>query len=153
MRYWNEPKWTIRGGIEHVAYHFDNPEVTAFMQRVLAQRVEDGEDLYWPVNYLAKKCEPEALQKLSEGRYRNQGCMQYETSVKLFGKCKYRPAIPYLVNTAVHDFCGNIIDSAEHSLHAMYPSSPKAFDKLEDMQKYFCGRARQEGFDVKCKPD
>ena len=34
VRYWNERKWTIRGGIEHVAYHFDNPEVTAFMQRL-----------------------------------------------------------------------------------------------------------------------
>jgi hypothetical protein len=153
VRYWNEPKWTIRGGIEHVAYHFDNPEVTAFMRRVLAQHMEDGEDLYWPVNYLAKKCDPQALQELSKGRYRNQGCMQYETSIKLFGKCKYRPAIPYLVDAAVHDFCGNITDSAGWSLHAMYTESPKDFDKLEDMQKYFCGRAKQEGFDVTCNPN
>jgi hypothetical protein len=151
VRYWTEPKWSIRGGIEHVAYHFDkNPEVFAFMQKVLAQRMEDGEDLYWPANYLAKKCDLNALKELSSGRHRNQGCMQYQTTVALYGKCKYRPAIPYLVDTAVYDFCGNIMDAAEGSLHTLYPGSPKNFYKLEDMQQYFCGRAKQEGFSVTC---
>ncbi|OAI57652.1 hypothetical protein AYO50_01055 [Acidobacteria bacterium SCGC AG-212-P17] len=147
-RFWKEPKWTIRNGIEHVAYHFHTPEVTAFMQSVLAEHKEDGEDLYWPVNYLAKKCDPKALQMLSSGRYRNQGCMQYQTSVELFGKCKYRPAIPYLVQTAVRDACLNITAAAEDSLHALYPDAPKQFDTLEAMQQYFGKRARREGFKV-----
>lgn len=150
-RYWNEPKWTIRDGIEHVAYHFDNPEVTSFMRRVLAERVEDGEDDYWPVNYLAKKGYSPALKELSTGRYRNQGCLQYETSVALFGKSKFRAAIPYLVETALFDACLNIVDAAENSLHALYPNSPKHFGRLEDMQRYFCGRALKEGFNVRCK--
>jgi hypothetical protein len=150
VRYWKEPKWAIRGGIEHVAYHFDTPEVTAFMRRVVTERAEDGEDRYWPVNYLAKKCDPVALKELSSGRYRNKGSLQYETSVELFGKCKFRPAIPYLVDTALYDFSFNIVGAAEDSLHALYPDGPKDFDKLEDMQKYFCKRARQEGFKVQC---
>jgi hypothetical protein len=54
VRYWKEPNWLVRNGIEHVAYHFDTPEVTAFMQRVLIERKKDGEDFYWPANYLAK---------------------------------------------------------------------------------------------------
>jgi hypothetical protein len=151
VRYWNEPKWTIRGGIEHVAYHFHDPEVAAFMRRVLSERPEDGEDLYWPVNYLAKIGDSSALKELGTGRYRNQGCMQYQTSVALFGKWKYRPAIPYLVETAQYDFCGNIIDAAEESLRALYPHSPSYFDKLEDMQRYFCARAQKEGFQVHCE--
>lgn len=151
VRYWNERKWTIRGGIEHIAYHFDTPEVTSFMQRVFAERMKDGEDLYWPVNYLAKKCDPAALRRLSSGRYRNQGSLQYATSVELFGKCEYRPAIPYLVDTAVYDFSFNIVIAADHSLHALYPDGPKDFDRLEYMQQYFCGRAKREGFRVKCK--
>src|SRR5215831_3439527 len=89
--FWQEPKWQIRNGIEHVAYHFDTPEVTAFMQHVLAEHKEDGEELYWPLNYLAKKCETKALQILSSRRKRTQDCLQYSTSVALFGKCKYRP--------------------------------------------------------------
>jgi hypothetical protein len=150
VQYWSEPKWTIRDGIEHVAYHFDTPEVTAFMRKVLTQRMDDGEDLYWPISYLAKKCDPDALRELAAGRYRNQGCMQYETSVKLFGECKYRPAVPYLVETALHDFCGNIIDSAEESLHTIFPQSPNDFDDLKQMQKYYCSLAKKEGFTVRC---
>jgi hypothetical protein len=149
--YWNEPRWTIRDGIEHVAYHFDSAEVTSFMRRVLAERVYDGEDLYWPVNYLAKKGDSAALAELATGRYRNQGCMQYQTSVALFGKWKYRPAIPYLVDTALYDFCGNIIDAAEKSLRAMYPDSPKQFESLGAMQHYFCRRAKQEGLRLQCE--
>jgi hypothetical protein len=150
MRYWREPNWEIRGSIEHVAYHFDTPEVTAFMQRVLAERIEDGEDLYWPVNYLAKKCDQAALKELATGRYRGQGCMQYETSVRLFGSCRYRPAIPYLVDTAVYDACLNITESADFSLHQLYRDAPSDFPKLEQMQKYFCDRARKDGFKVRC---
>lgn len=153
VRYWRERKWLIRDGIEHVAYHFDTPEVTAFMKRVVAERVKDGEDRYFPVNYLAKKCDEHALKELTTGRYRNQGSLQYETSVELIGKCSYRAAIPYLVDTAVYDWSFNIAIAADHSLHALYPDGPKDFDKLEKMQKYFCGRARAEGFKVSCKAE
>lgn len=149
-QYWSESKPTIRDGIEHVAYHFNTPEVTAFMHTVLNQRMNDGEDLYWPINYLAKKCDPDALRELATGRFRNQGCMQYETSVKLFGKCKYRPAVPYLVETALHDFCGNITDSAEESLHSIYPRSPKDFENLKQMQEYYCNTAKKDGYTVHC---
>jgi len=68
VRYWKERKWIIRNGIERVAYHFDTPEVTAFMQRVVRERIYDGEDLYWPANYLAKKCDPIGLNWLRNGR-------------------------------------------------------------------------------------
>jgi hypothetical protein len=151
LRYWHETNWVIRDGIEHVAYHFHNPEVTAFMRKVLAERVYDGEDRYWPVNYLAKKCDPSALRELSSGRYRNQGSMQYQTSVELFGKCHYRPAIPYLVDTALYDFSGNITDAADDSLHALYPDAPKDFDSLQKSQEYFCQRALKEHLKVNCK--
>ena len=150
LRYWGEPKWTIRGGIEHVAYHFDNPEVTEFMRRMLTKHMNDGEDDYWPVNYLARKCDPSALKELSSGRYRNQGSLQYQTSVELFGKCKYRPAIPYLVGTALSDFSLNIAGAADDALHALYPDAPKSFDSVEQCQEYFCRRAKQEGFRVGC---
>ena len=152
LRYWKEPKWTIRGGIEHVAYHFDSPEVTAFMQKVVSQRMKNGEDRYWPVNYLAKKCDQTALQELSSGKYRNQGSLQYQTSVELFGKCKYRPAIPYLVDAALYDFSLNIVGAAADSLQALYPDAPQSFATLEDTQQYFCQRAREEHLKVGCVP-
>jgi hypothetical protein len=149
VRYWKERKWTIRGGIEHVAYHFDSSEVTAFMRRVVVER-KGGVDRYWPVNYLAKQCDLTALKKLSSGRYDNQNSLQYATSLELFGKCKYRPAIPYLVTTATHDVSLNIVAAAEHSLQALYPDHPKDFGTLEEEQEYYCTRARQEGLKLRC---
>ena len=149
--YWKDHRWAVHDGIEHVAYHFDTPEVTEFMRRVLAARVNDGEDLYWPVNYLAKKCDPSALKELSTGRYRNQGSLQYQTSVELFGKCKYRPAIPYLVDSALNDVSWNIAGAADDSLHALYPDAPKDFDSLEKARDFYCRRAHQEGAKVSCK--
>jgi hypothetical protein len=151
VRYWKEPKSPIRDGIEHVAYHFDNAEVTSFMKRVMSQQIKTGEKGYWPINYLAKKCDGTALKELSSGRYRGEGSLQYETSVELFGKCKFRPAIPYLVDTALHDASLNIVIAADHSPHALYPDGPKDFDKLDEMQRYFCSRAKQEGRKVRCK--
>jgi len=153
VRYWKERKWVTRDGIEDVAYHFDTPEVTAFMRRILSERMSRKDDHYWAVNYLAKKCDENALKILSSGRYRYLGSLQYQTSVELFGKCQYRPAIPYLVGTAVYDFSLNIVIAADHSLHALYPDGPKNFDRLEEMQHYFCGRAKQEGFRVKCSTE
>ncbi|MGA2085635.1 MAG: hypothetical protein ABSG60_08965 [Terracidiphilus sp.] len=151
VRYWKEPNWLIRNGIEHVAYHFNTPEVTAFMQRVLAQRKKDGEDFYWPANYLAKKCDPTGLKELSTGRHRNQGSLQYQTTLVLFGKCQYRLAIPYLAGEALYDFSLNIVGAAEESLKALYPDHPREFKTLEDEQKYYCRRAKQEGFKVDCE--
>ena len=150
VRYWMEPNWLIRNGIEHVAYHFDTPEVTVFMQKVLTERKKDGEDFYWPANYLAKKCDMLGLKELSTGRHRNQGSMQYQTTLVLFGKCQYRSAIPYLAGEALYDFSGNIIDAAEESLDALYPDHPKNLNTLEEIQKYYCGRAKREGFKVNC---
>lgn len=151
VRYWKEPRPFIRDGIEDVAYHFDTPEVTAFMRRILSERMTRKDDHYSAVNYLAKKCDVPALKRLSSGRYRYLGSLQYETSVELFGKCGFRRAIPYLVDTAVYDVSLNIVIAADRSLHALYPDGPKDFDKLKDMQSYFCGRAKQEGFKVHCK--
>ena len=150
LRYWKEPRRAIRNGIEHVAYHFDNPEVTSFMHKILIERVDDGEDRYWPVNYLAKKCDPVALKELSSGRYRNQGSLQYQSSVELFGKCRYRAAIPYLVQTAIQDTSLNIVVAADDSLRALYRDVPAEFPDLEGRQQYFCRRAQQEGFKVRC---
>lgn len=140
----------IRDGIVHVAYHFKNPEVTAFMQRVLSEGKGEDDELYWPANYLAKQCYANGLKWLSFRPQRSQGCLQFATTIPLFGKCLYRPAIPYLINVSLHDACLNVVDAAETDLRAMYPHSPKEFSSIEEMQKYYCTRARKEGFQVHC---
>ena len=70
------------------------------------------------------------------GRYRNQGSMQYQTSVALFGSCGYRPAIPYLVDEDAYDFSLNIVDAAVEDLQVLFPNSPTEFQSMGSMQEY-----------------
>ena len=121
------------------------------MRRILSEKANHtDEDLYWPANYLAKKGDLDGLKELSTGKY-EESCLQYATSMELFGRWQYRPGIPYLVDRALHFACLNIVISAEHSLQELYPDAPKDFEHLSEMQHYYCARARKDGFGVKCK--
>jgi len=149
-RYWAEHDGLVRNGIVHVAYHYQNAEATEFMRKVLAGGEGEDDELYWAANYLAKRCDPIGLKWLSSRPQRSQACLQFATTVPLFGKCLYRPAIPYLIKYSLHDACLNIVDAAETDLRAMYPQSPKEFNSIEEMQRYYCTRARKEGLQVRC---
>ncbi len=149
-RYWTEPNPDIRDGIVHVAYRFHSKKAIAFMRKVLAAGQGDEDALYWPASYLAKRCDPGGLKWLSEGQGRPEGCIVFTGTVRAFGKCHYRPAIPYLIENSMQDACLNIGDDAAYSLEKLYPDHPARFDSLEAEQKYYCGRALQEGFKVDC---
>lgn len=150
-RYWREKNPEIRSGIEKVAYRKNSPVATKFMKKVVTSRIDDGEDLYYPINYLAKQCDSGALRQLATGRFRFEGSLQYQTSVELFGKCEYKPAIPYLVDTALKDVSLNVVVAAVDSLHKLFPGSPKEFKTLKAVQEYFCNRAFTKGYQVSCK--
>lgn len=150
-KYWYERRPSVRAGIEHVASHFDTPEVTAFMRRVMTRRVNDGENRYYVLTYLARKCDLNALEQLSTGRGRGSAPgLVYAQTVELFGKCGFRQAIPYLVNVAVYDFSGNVAASADRSMHLFYPDAPQDFHTWTEMKDYWCARARKDGYKVKC---
>lgn len=149
-RYWTEPDSGIRYGIVQVARHFKSQRAVAFMQKVLAAGQGDDDALYWPSSYLAKRCDPDALKWLSMRKGRPEGCIVFTGTVRAFGKCQYRPAIPYLIENSLDDACLNIVDDAEYSLEKLYPDHPAKFDSLEAEQKYYCSRARKEGFKVDC---
>jgi hypothetical protein len=82
-KYWGEPNTRIRSGIEKVAYRHDSALVEHFMRKIRAYQMDDGEGLYYPTNYLAKKCDSQALKEIASGRFRSQGSLQYETSIQL----------------------------------------------------------------------
>ncbi|MFZ0304584.1 MAG: hypothetical protein WAL75_17970 [Terracidiphilus sp.] len=150
VRYWIEPDEGVRDGIIHTAVHFNTPEVTAFMKKVVATGKGDEDALYWPADYLAKRCDSDALKWLSARNGRPEGCILWAPTVARFGKCRYRQAIPYLVDNSLDDACLNIVDAAEDDLRAMYPHSPREFSSIEAMRKYYCARALQEGFKADC---
>jgi len=134
-----------RLGIIYALYRINDREVAAFFKRLIADGYDDGEDLYYPLNYLAKRCDPDALRVLSgngHGGYKGYpGCLQWGKTVELFGKCKYRPAIPYLINS-IQAACMNIGIAAVEDLRKMYAGCPSFEDySLEQIEQYFRTRA------------
>ena len=150
VRYWTEPNESIRYGIVHVAYHSKSPEVVTFMRKVLDAGKGDEDFIYWPAKYLAKRCDTEALAWFSTRNQRSQSCMEYPSAIELIGKCRYRPAIPYLLHYSLHDACLNIDDAAVDDLHKLYPGGPKSFESLDSARSYYCKKATQEGFKIEC---
>lgn len=134
-----------KSGIIYALYKIDDPAVAAFFKRLVKESFDDGESLYYPLNYLAKRCDNGALRILSgngRGHYPGYpGCLQWSTTVELFGKCRYRPAAPYLIDS-LDAACLNIGVAADDSLRAIFPSSP-TFDSAPKEQAYFRRRARE----------
>jgi hypothetical protein len=146
----------IRDGLEHLAYHSRNPAARAFLNRVLTERLDDGEHLYWPAMYLAKRCDLAALHYLDPGPNSQSiadnfsvSSAQFAETASLFGKCRYRPSIPYLVKIGLNAASLNLVDAADQSLRRFYPNSPH-FNSLEAEQKYFCNRANHDSFNADC---
>jgi hypothetical protein len=128
-----------KNGIIYALYHIDDPEVAAFFTKLIEDRYQDGGELYYPLNYLAKRCDQNALRILSrngKGGYKGvPGCMQWATTVELFGKCQYKPAVPYLIDS-LDATCMNIGGAADDSLRAIFPGSLR-FDSPTKEQVYF----------------
>jgi hypothetical protein len=156
-RYGYDKSPDIRNGIEHLAYHHQSRVAADYMRTVFTKRLDDGENLYWPAMYLAKGCDHAALQYLDPGPDQewiadkfSVSSAQFAATAELFGKCRYRPAIPYLVVIGLHAASLNLVDAADQSLRRFYPTSPK-FETLEAEQRYFCERANRDGFQLDCK--
>jgi hypothetical protein len=149
-RYWQEPNAKIREGILLTATRFRSATVADFMRKALAAKRGDEEELFWAADYLAAECDPDALEWLSTRKGRLAGCMWYIDITADFGKCNFRRAVPYIVDYSIRDACLGIDDEGVKDLLRFFPHSRKHFDSMEEMQDYFCGRAKQEGLKVEC---
>jgi hypothetical protein len=148
-QYGNTTNSDIRDGLEHLAYNSHSPAARSFLNRVFTEHLDDGEDLYWPTKYLAKQCDPAALQYLSSHTF-SISSYELSTSTVFFGKCHYRPAIPFLVSYALDAASLNLVDAADSSLRVLYPKTPK-FSSLEEEQHWFCGAAHRDGYKADCE--
>ena len=147
-RYGNTTNPAIRDGLEHLAYSSNGHPAQAFMKRNFTQHLHDGEDLYWPAKYLAKQCSPTALRYLSNHEF-SISSFELSSTTELFGKCHYRPAIPFLVGYALQAASLNLVDAANTSLRGLYPSAPK-FSSLQKEQQWFCRTAHKDGYKADC---
>jgi len=150
----------VRGGIELVAYRSKSATAASYLRHVFQEKLDDGDHLYWPAMYLGKSCDQLALAYLNPGIHSKSiadnfsvSSMQFSYTVALFGKCHYRPAIPYMAQIAMFAASLNLVDAADTSLRELYPYAPKRFSSLDREQKYWCDRAKQSGFEVHCPDD
>jgi hypothetical protein len=116
--------------IVEALYTAKGPKVEALMRRAafsdLRAGQTDEDNHYYPLQYLAKLCDPQALKELNRvENYQNSypvSCMQWQYTLAAFGKCGYKPAVPLLANS-LYSACVNNIVAAQLSLRQLMPKS------------------------------
>lgn len=104
--------------------------VVALMHRAgftgLKPGMTDEDNHYFALQYLADRCDPDALRELNRpANFADSypvGCMFWQDTLKDFGKCNYRPAIPNLARS-LNSACLNNTQAAEDSLRHLMPKS------------------------------
>lgn len=104
--------------------------VTALMRMAaftdLKPGMTDEDNHYFALQYLADRCDPEALGELNRpANFKDSypvGCMFWQDTLKDFGKCNYRLAIPHLARS-LNSACLNNTQAAEYSLRHLLPKS------------------------------
>lgn len=142
-----------RGVLVKALSYIDDPRVLAFMRRIAFKNLKPGQPdydpTYFPLQYLAKRCDKRALARLS--RYANikdaypVGCMWWQDTVAEFGTCRYRPAIPYLIE-ALTTACVGIDENALDGLNKLLPGVCTAeFKTPEAAQECYAKAAQKRG--------
>jgi hypothetical protein len=155
------PKFLIesfRGGDEcqrHVLlielFKIQKPEVLAFMRDLAFTNLTnepDGEPRWYPLQYLADRCDLRALRRFNRDiNWKDEypiGCMWWTGTVRQFGKCGYRPAIPHLIRYTNSVACLNISDAAIESLMALYPGKCKSVTSMDQAHDCFLSEYKKE---------
>jgi hypothetical protein len=86
----------------------------------------DEDNHYFSLQYLADRCDPDALRELNRPANFSDsypvGCMFWQNMLRGFGKCSYRPSIPHLA-VSLNSACLNNTQAAEDSLRHLLPKS------------------------------
>lgn len=107
----------------------DDPKVLSFMRSIAFAHLGngmDGEDTFFPLDYLADHCDQRALARLNRPvnfkRYTPMPCLYWAGALKSFGKCNYPAAASNLVRS-LDAACLNITGEAESSLQQFFPGA------------------------------
>lgn len=86
----------------------------------------DEDNHYFALQYLADRCDPDALRELNRPEnFKDSypvGCISWQYTLADFGKCAYHPAIALLA-VSLDSACVNNIVAAEDSLRHLLPKS------------------------------
>ena len=118
----------------------NSPRVTEFMRSIAFENLpegQDNDDVFFPLDYLARHCDQRALARLSRRvnveKFFPMGCLYWAPTMESFVRCNYRPAAQSLV-LSLHAACGNITDAAEEGLHKFFPHACKQAHSIEEQE-------------------
>ena len=121
--------------IMHDLWNLDDSRIEKeFMKRLSPQPTEEA---YYVAQYLAKKGNTIALEILNKNYFMYPiSSWQWSFTVREFGRHKYAPAIPNLIES-LNAASLNVVDEAYLALRVFFPDSPTNFRSLEEMKTYF----------------
>jgi hypothetical protein len=136
-----------RSGILLALYQINATEVAHFMRAAIDSNKLVDEDLYYANDYLGQRCDVRALRFLSGSGttkyFQLAACPEWSRTVSHFGRCHFRPAAPFLVNS-LGSQCLDIGNAAANSLAALFPDAPKKFATRQALEEYFSKRVAEE---------
>ncbi len=123
-------------------YQIQRPKDHRIMQFMRSIATTDtGEQTWLALQYLAEEGDRNALAILNRNCYRyHVPSMAWGDTLVLFGRYKYRPAIPCLVRS-IGSVAG---EQAIEGLRLLFPGCPSDFGSIEEAQAYFERYAREE---------
>ena len=92
--------------------------------------------MYACLNYLAKRGDEEALKILNDNYFKYGSSLEWAETVEWFGRYKYKPAIPNLINS-LDAASLNLVGSAQWSLEQIFKGPHPEFKSIGEMKRYF----------------
>jgi hypothetical protein len=134
----------VRQVIVYALYHDRGKDVAALMRQAAYAGLKPGltteDNNYFPLQYLAQRCDPDALSQLNRpANFASSypvACMQGQYTLSAFEKCGYKDAVAHLA-ISLDSACINNIDAAQRSLRQLLPQSTcwKKGDTKGDFQQ------------------
>jgi hypothetical protein len=118
----------------------EDHRVSREFSKMLSAKVTEED--YFVAQYLAKLGNTNALRILVRNAFEYPvSSWQWSFTLREFGKKKYKPAIPVLID-GLDAASFNVVEEAQGALAVFYPDSPTNFTTLRDMKDYFQKRYR-----------
>jgi len=121
--------------VAQALFYTDDNRIAPTFKKHISSEINDT--MYFCLNYLAKRGDKEALKILNDNYFQyGVSSFQWADTVQWFGKYKYRPAIPNLIDS-LNAASLNLVDAAQESLEQIFDGPHPKFKTIEEMKNYF----------------
>lgn len=128
--------------LAEVLFEIDDLEVSRFMRALMTP--EATLRGYYAAQYLAQRGDRRALSIMNQNYFKYPvSSAAWASTVQLFGKYRYRPAISHLIES-IDAASVNVAAAAVESLQLLFPGSPSEFKSAAEAKKYFRERVGRQ---------